>query len=411
MKRGWIVAVIAAVLIMPAAATADGTNFTYPHKIGWGGSYLDKLAEVFASIDAAFTTTAGDAVQVTDLAATTTGDGASMVGIEDVGGYFTGATNAEAALQLVGPTMTDDRDPNAHAISHATGSTDAIAPGDIGAATAADLTALETQTASYLQMVLDDWDPTNIGAGVVDPPTAIAGDRYIASATEAPYTVWRIYEYNGATWDETTGAAGDLLYHVADSTYWRFNGAMWYYNFDSESLVNFVGDSGAGGTAGLVPAPAAGDAAAGKCLKADGTWAVPPSDPLMADRIRRSTATPQTTTTAVPLKIEFEVSEVTGNVTYLTGDYTIPETGLYTIYSSLTFAGNAGGTERTVALYVGGVVVDDDTAAPDGVNPVTAGAAPALFLTAADVVAVYGLQDSGGDLNVTAGRVAIQRMQ
>jgi hypothetical protein len=38
-------------------------------------------------------------------------------------------------------------------------------------------------------------------------------------------------------------------------------------------LNSFVGDSGAGGTKGLVPAPAAGDAAAGKVLKADGTWA------------------------------------------------------------------------------------------------------------------------------------------
>lgn len=38
-------------------------------------------------------------------------------------------------------------------------------------------------------------------------------------------------------------------------------------------LNNFVGDSGAGGTKGLVPAPAAGDAAAGKYLKADGSWA------------------------------------------------------------------------------------------------------------------------------------------
>jgi hypothetical protein len=36
-----------------------------------------------------------------------------------------------------------------------------------------------------------------------------------------------------------------------------------------------VGDSGAGGTKGLAPAPAAGDAAAGKFLKADGTYAVP----------------------------------------------------------------------------------------------------------------------------------------
>lgn len=42
-------------------------------------------------------------------------------------------------------------------------------------------------------------------------------------------------------------------------------------------LPDFVGDSGSGGTAGRVPAPAAGDTAAGKFLKANGTWAAPPS--------------------------------------------------------------------------------------------------------------------------------------
>lgn len=38
-------------------------------------------------------------------------------------------------------------------------------------------------------------------------------------------------------------------------------------------LSDVVGDSGSGGTKGLVPAPASGDAAASKYLKADGTWA------------------------------------------------------------------------------------------------------------------------------------------
>lgn len=39
------------------------------------------------------------------------------------------------------------------------------------------------------------------------------------------------------------------------------------------ALLNpVVGDTGAGGTKGLVPAPGAGDAAADKYLKADGTW-------------------------------------------------------------------------------------------------------------------------------------------
>lgn len=38
-------------------------------------------------------------------------------------------------------------------------------------------------------------------------------------------------------------------------------------------LIPVVGDTGSGGTKGLVPAPGAGDAAASKYLKADGTWA------------------------------------------------------------------------------------------------------------------------------------------
>ena len=41
------------------------------------------------------------------------------------------------------------------------------------------------------------------------------------------------------------------------------------------ALDAVVGDSGSGGTKGLVPAPASGDAAAGKFLKANGLWDVP----------------------------------------------------------------------------------------------------------------------------------------
>lgn len=45
----------------------------------------------------------------------------------------------------------------------------------------------------------------------------------------------------------------------------------------SNPVALFVGDSGAGGTKGLVPAPAAGDAAAGKFLNAAGGFSVPPA--------------------------------------------------------------------------------------------------------------------------------------
>jgi hypothetical protein len=47
-------------------------------------------------------------------------------------------------------------------------------------------------------------------------------------------------------------------------------------------LNAMVGDSGSGGTKGLAPAPASGDAAASKFLKADGTWAVPSGSGLTA---------------------------------------------------------------------------------------------------------------------------------
>lgn len=40
-------------------------------------------------------------------------------------------------------------------------------------------------------------------------------------------------------------------------------------------LPAVIGDTGAGGTKGLVPAPGVGDAIAGKFLKADGSWAIP----------------------------------------------------------------------------------------------------------------------------------------
>ena len=41
-------------------------------------------------------------------------------------------------------------------------------------------------------------------------------------------------------------------------------------------LPRMTGDAGTGGTAGAVPAPAAGDSAAGKFLRADGSWTAPP---------------------------------------------------------------------------------------------------------------------------------------
>ncbi len=62
-------------------------------------------------------------------------------------------------------------------------------------------------------------------------------------------------------------------------------------------VAGMVGDSGSGGTAGLVPVPAAGTAAAGKFLKADGTWAVPPGSIAFNNVDSRAGAVPLLTQT------------------------------------------------------------------------------------------------------------------
>lgn len=463
MRRSWCFAAAIAAVLLVAAPIASGQTLTDDEykRLDLGNHFANvKAKPIILKADRMTPATLGVPTS-TVLASTANGEGLSLIGIEDAGTYFGGATDAEAALQLIGPTMTDDRDPNAHALTHATGGGDDITPLAIGAATAADLDALEVRAVHVLAPVIADWDPTDIGAGVVDPPTSVAGDRYIASATEAPYTTPRIYEYDGAAWVETAGDNGDVIFHEDDNVTKIFDGAGWRNVYDSANLLAFTGDSGAGGAIGLVPAPAAGDAAAGKYLDADGTWTVPPdtdttyndftgdsgaggvaglvpapaagdaaagkyldadgtwtvpptssaADAVLGDQARRSTTTAQTTTTATPLKVTFETSEVAGDVTYLTGDFTVPATGVYLVVYSLTFAGAAGGTERVGSLYVDGFEFGSEDVVPDGTNAVSVYDNGSLYLTAGQVLALYGKQDSGGDLDVTAGRIAVQRVQ
>lgn len=67
-----------------------------------------------------------------------------------------------------------------------------------------------------------------------------------------------------------TGAAGYPLVVSSTEDGWEFAAVL-----DPSVLPALVGDSGSGGTAGIVPAPGVGDAAAGKYLAADGSWATP----------------------------------------------------------------------------------------------------------------------------------------
>lgn len=66
------------------------------------------------------------------------------------------------------------------------------------------------------------------------------------------------------------GRTGAVVAATNDYSFSQISGVA-----SSGQYVTMVGDSGSGGTKGAVPAPGAGDAAASKFLKADGTWAVP----------------------------------------------------------------------------------------------------------------------------------------
>ena len=85
---------------------------------------------------------------------------------------------------------------------------------------------------------------------VAGSPVTTSGTLAVTLATQTANTVWA---------GPTSGGAATPTFRA----------------LVANDYVTMVGDSGAGGTKGAVPAPAAGDAAAGKFLKADGTWAAP----------------------------------------------------------------------------------------------------------------------------------------
>jgi hypothetical protein len=74
---------------------------------------------------------------------------------------------------------------------------------------------------------------------------------------------------NGLTID---GVAANLTLVQNEGIFVATNGSSYFTSRGSPPVM--VGDGGSGGKVGLVPAPASGDAAANKFLKADGTWSV-----------------------------------------------------------------------------------------------------------------------------------------
>ena len=151
------------------------------------------------------------------------------------------------------------------------------------------------------------------------------------------------------------------------------------------ALLNaFVGDAGSGGTKGLVPAPAAGDAAAGKYLKADGTWAAIAAgvtDGDKGDIVVSSSGTVWTIDTNVVSNAKFRQSaavSVVGNSTNATAnvaDITASADNqiLGRRSGALTFAAVSLANEITGTLGIGngGTGQTTQTAAFNALDPLT----------------------------------------
>tara|TARA_Y100000593_G_scaffold34726_1_gene68196 strand:+ start:54 stop:4262 length:4209 start_codon:yes stop_codon:yes gene_type:complete len=104
---------------------------------------------------------------------------------------------------------------------------------------------------------------------------------------------------------------------------WSANGSAEWANDNDTTYSSFVGDSGSGGTQGLVPAPGTGDAAANKFLNADGTWASPPSAIVSAinsaveNRLTTIGATTSELTAEENLVFDSSRLTITGNLSVL----------------------------------------------------------------------------------------------
>lgn len=208
----------------------------------------------------------------TALASTSNGQGISLLGVNDSGGYFTG-TNGETVLQEIGANLssaaylggvltisnyikkdgtvafTGDQSLGSHKITNLAagiaGSNDAARMADITA------TALQTALGTYLAATY-----LSLSGGTMTGNIALGGNRVTGSA--AATATGQLVRYDEFQAINATQITAGLL--------------------AAARMTPMVGDTGAGGVQGAVPAPAAGDAAAVKFLRADATWAVPSSN-------------------------------------------------------------------------------------------------------------------------------------
>jgi len=138
--------------------------------------------------------------------------------------------------------------------------------------------------ANVTQMVISKTSNSGVDIGLALSNAKNGDTVYLAviddSTTYVAFLVSSIlsqpshYQYFGSVVDSgTLPAVSDILV-MSIEQFLAPNHASTHTD-GTDDVADLVGDSGSGGTHGLAPAPAAGDAAAGKFLKADASWAIP----------------------------------------------------------------------------------------------------------------------------------------
>ena len=140
----------------------------------------------------------------------------------------------------------------------------------VGRTAAGDVAALTATQARAVLNVADGADVTGSNPPQAHAASHVAADA-IQSATNAQTGLATAAQITTLEGTDAAGTARPPTGHGSDHT------------DGTDDAPDLVGDSGAGGTHGLAPAPAAGDTAAGKYLDADGTWTVPPAGETWLD--------------------------------------------------------------------------------------------------------------------------------
>jgi hypothetical protein len=115
---------------------------------------------------------------------------------------------------------------------------------------------------------------TNLGLGALAVQSAVTASEMPALTGDITTTIGTVATTIAAN-VVTNAKAAQMVAHTfkGNNTGSTANAIDLTATQLTAELNAMVGDSGSGGTKGLAPAPASGDAAAGKFLKADGTWA------------------------------------------------------------------------------------------------------------------------------------------